>query len=154
MDSVCLTSCIQSSVQDPVKPDVEFPEVDPCARSPCGPGAICTSDDDRYTCKCQPGYFGNPYHLCSPECTVNTDCPPDRACVNHKCVDPCPGSCGINADCRVLSHKPTCYCEPGYTGNPYSRCYVETRKDETAASSFVCYCCTNSHLDNNWTSLL
>lgn len=134
---------VNPPVEDPVDPVAVTPDtdVDPCAASPCGPGAICTSEDDRYRCTCQPGYFGNPYQSCSPECTVNSDCPSNRACVSLKCVDPCPGSCGINANCQVLSHAPNCYCEPGYTGNPYRRCFIERRKDEFATSfNWTCFC--------------
>lgn len=125
-----MTAC-PPAVDLVVTPEAETPSSppqDPCAGSPCGPAAVCSSDRDRFSCSCQPGYFGNPYEGCRPECTVNSDCPPSRACINNKCVNPCPGSCGLNADCRVLSHQPSCYCPPGYTGNPYSRCFIDRRK--------------------------
>lgn len=50
------------------------------------------------------------------------------ACVNNKCVDPCPGVCGINAQCNVYNHAPNCNCLPGYTGNALSSCH-EIRND-------------------------
>jgi hypothetical protein len=37
-------------------------------------------------------------------------------------VDPCPGTCGLNAECRVVNHAPSCSCLPGYTGNPLNSC--------------------------------
>jgi len=39
-----------------------------------------------------------------------------------RCADPCPGACGIDAQCKVTGHNPACACRPGYTGNAYDRC--------------------------------
>ena len=39
-----------------------------------------------------------------------------------KCVDPCPGLCGLNAECRVTNHLGSCSCLPGYRGDPFSSC--------------------------------
>lgn len=30
--------------------------------------------------------------------------------------------CGINAECRVVSHSATCVCINGYTGDPFTQC--------------------------------
>jgi hypothetical protein len=76
-------------------------------------------------------YYGDPYISCRPECILATDCDRSKTCINTKCVDPCPGSCGLNADCRVVFHSPTCYCKPGFTGNPTQYCR------EIPASKFV-----------------
>ena len=35
------------------------------------------------------------------ECGQNSDCGPQRACEDYKCVDPCALSCGQNTDCEV-----------------------------------------------------
>lgn len=43
--------------------------------------------------------------------------------MNLKCVDPCIGTCGQNAECRVKNHNPICYCRNSYTGDPFTRCY-------------------------------
>ena len=92
-----------------------------CYPNPCGPNGLCRpSSGGSFVCSCTSGYFGTP---CRPECTVNTDCPMDRSCLNQKCVDPCPGVCGINAICSVMAHSPKCSCKERFTGNPYSRCY-------------------------------
>lgn len=48
--------------------------------------------------------------------------------MNLKCRDPCPGSCGANAECRVVSHTPTCVCVAGYTGDPFTQCVVQQCK--------------------------
>jgi hypothetical protein len=61
---------------------------------------------------------------CGPECSVDDECPNDKACIGFKCKDPCPGSCGIEASCRVEKHHPVCTCNHGLTGNPITRCYA------------------------------
>lgn len=97
------------------------PPKSPCQPNPCGPNSECRlGSGNKVVCSCLPGYFGKP---CRPECTVDSDCSLSKACVNYKCVDPCEGSCGINAICKVVSHRPSCSCPDGFTGNPYSRCY-------------------------------
>lgn len=62
---------------------------------------------------------------CRPECSVSSECSQDKACVNQKCIDPCPGTCGSNARCNVLNHSPICSCPSGYTGDPFVQCIVE-----------------------------
>jgi len=37
----------------------------------------------------------------------------DKACIQQKCKDPCPGVCGSNARCSVYNHVPTCTCIEG-----------------------------------------
>ncbi len=96
--------------------------VSPCVPSPCGANAICKEQNGAGSCVCFPEYFGNPYEGCRPECIVNTDCPTNKACANNKCIDPCPGTCGSNAVCQVVSHKPVCSCLPSYTGDPFRYC--------------------------------
>ena len=60
---------------------------------------------------------------CRPECIINADCPTDKACINRKCQDPCPGLCGINAKCDMRNHIPTCICNTGFIGDPFAQCY-------------------------------
>lgn len=78
-------------------------------------------------CSCLSGYIGTP-PTCRPECSIDSDCSPNRACSNQKCRDPCPGACGENAQCHTISHRPHCHCPPGFTGNAFSRCYVQQCK--------------------------
>lgn len=96
----------------------------PCSPSPCGSNAICREQKGIGACQCLGGYSGNPYEGCRPECIVNSDCPLNKACSRMKCIDPCPGVCGSNALCQVNNHMPSCICEPGYTGNPFSYCTI------------------------------
>lgn len=106
-----------------VPPPTERPS-DPCNPSPCGPNAICKERNGAGSCTCLKEYFGDPYVGCRPECVTNSDCDRSRACTNNKCVDPCPGTCGINAECVVVNHAPSCSCIPGYTGEPTVQCLV------------------------------
>lgn len=103
-----------------IEPQLE----NPCARSPCGVNAVCKERHGTGSCTCLPEYYGDPYIECRPECVLNSDCPKDRACINNKCTDPCPGVCGMNAECRVNNHAPSCACRLGYEGNPFSSCYI------------------------------
>jgi hypothetical protein len=66
-------------------------------------------------------FIGNPPY-CRPECVTNSECNFDKACVNKKCIDPCLGACGRNANCRVVSHSPQCVCNPGFEGNSFDQC--------------------------------
>ena len=65
---------------------------------------------------------------CRPECVINVECPSDKACINRKCQDPCPGLCGVNAYCRVRNHIPICVCNRGFNGDPFSQCNRVTSK--------------------------
>ena len=103
----------------------------PCLPSPCGPNSECRVVNGGPSCQCLPTYMGSPPN-CRPECTMNSDCPPNQACMRERCRDPCPGSCGMNAQCTILNHVPICACFDGYTGDPFSSCTpapVERRKD-------------------------
>ncbi|KAJ6647058.1 hypothetical protein Bhyg_02276, partial [Pseudolycoriella hygida] len=101
----------------------------PCNPSPCGANAVCKERNGAGSCSCIPDYFGDPYSGCRPECIQDSECDRTRACVNNKCVDPCIGVCGINAECRVQNHSPNCVCIPGFTGNPIGVCtQIETPK--------------------------
>lgn len=102
------------------KPHVIVPVVrdDPCNPSPCGSNAQCRDG----ICTCLPEYQGDPYTGCRPECVLNSDCPRDKACIRNKCVDPCPGTCAINAICDVINHVPMCSCPSGMIGNAFVMC--------------------------------
>lgn len=100
------------------------PEVTtPCVPNPCGPNSICRPVNGQSVCSCMPDYIGTPPG-CRPECTISSECAANKACLNHKCIDPCPGHCGTNANCRVINHSPMCSCSSGFTGDPFTRCYA------------------------------
>lgn len=93
----------------------------PCYPSPCGPNAVCKEINESPSCSCLPDYQGSPPN-CRPECASNNECPSNKACISMKCKDPCPGVCGQNSECRVVSHTPMCICVAGFTGDPFTQC--------------------------------
>lgn len=107
-----------------VNPSTEPPR-NPCQPSPCGANAVCKERNGAGSCTCLPEYTGDPYTGCRPQCVTNSDCDRSKACFNNKCKDPCPGACGVNAECRAINHAPSCYCLPGYTGNALKSCEPE-----------------------------
>lgn len=96
--------------------------VNPCAPSPCGPNSQCRDIGGTPSCSCLPNYIGSPPN-CRPECTINSECSSNLACIREKCRDPCPGSCGVGAQCNVINHTPVCTCPDGYTGDPFNNCF-------------------------------
>lgn len=98
----------------------------PCVPSPCGQFSTCRSSG--YSgipmCTCLENYIGSPPN-CRPECTVDSDCGSNMACLRQKCRDPCPGSCGIGAQCLVVNHMAVCLCPKGYTGDAFAICSPE-----------------------------
>lgn len=111
----------------------------PCDPSPCGTNAVCKEQNGAGSCTCLPEYFGDPYSGCRPECSVNNDCSRDKACLNNKCRDPCPGVCGFNAECHVVNHSPACSCVTGYVGDPLQGCRPEIKSKRIMQSSTHMY---------------
>lgn len=103
----------------------------PCSPSPCGSNAVCKEQNGAGSCSCVRDYIGNPYEGCRPECVLNSDCPSNLACINSKCNDPCPGTCGHNAVCQVVNHLPSCTCISGHTGDPYRQCSFKQEERKT-----------------------
>lgn len=101
---------------------IDFVQSNPCNPSPCGANALCKQHNNAGACLCLPNYIGNPYEGCRPECVINSDCPPNLACIKNKCSDPCPGTCGINAECQVVKNVPICTCLSKYNGDPFRYC--------------------------------
>jgi hypothetical protein len=111
---------------------------DPCRPSPCGPNSQCKPVNGQGVCSCLPSYVGSPPG-CRPECVVSSECSQNRACVNQKCVDPCPGTCGLNTRCEVINHSPICSCTQGFTGDPFTRCIPIPRKLSFLCSMYLHY---------------
>lgn len=103
------------------------PKSNPCVPSPCGPYSNCRIINRHAVCSCEKNYIGSP-PTCRPECTISAECPQDKACINYKCQNPCPGTCGLNARCQVINHNPICSCSAGHTGDPFARCIQEISK--------------------------
>lgn len=104
--------------------------VQPCLPNPCDPNAQCDAYGNQFAI-CDPCVGSNALNspLCRPECVLSSDCPFNKACLKNRCVDPCPGSCGVNAECSVYHHDAICRCVAGFEGNPYEHCkHSLTRK--------------------------
>lgn len=110
--------------------------VNPCQPSPCGPNSQCREANGQAVCSCLPGYRGSS-PTCSPECVVSSDCPLNKACSNQKCIDPCPGACGVNAQCRVINHSPICNCLNRYTGNALINCHPIGKSPSTSLPTYL-----------------
>lgn len=116
------------------RPIYDEPQM-PCTPSPCGPNSQCREVGSTAVCSCLPNYIGRAPN-CRPECTINSECAPNRACINERCKDPCPGACGISAYCNVINHTPVCTCGNGFTGDPFSGCYEIPSKTLALSSTF------------------
>lgn len=115
-------------VAPPPQP-VQVEHVNPCVPSPCGANSECRNVGNVPSCICLPTFIGSPPN-CRPECSVNSDCSSNLACIRDKCRDPCPGSCGISATCNVQNHIPICSCLDGYTGDPFTNCVLSPPKSK------------------------
>jgi hypothetical protein len=100
---------------------IETAILEPCIPSPCGPNSICRKINLQAVCTCISGYVGSP-PTCRPECIRSSDCKKNEVCTNQKCMNPCPGTCGIGSLCQVINHSPICTCSQDYTGDPFIRC--------------------------------
>lgn len=111
----------------------------PCHPNPCGPNSLCRVNNGQAACSCLPTFVGSPPQ-CRPECVVSSECASDKSCINQKCVNPCPGTCGSGASCHVINHSPVCSCDVGYTGDPFSKCVpIPERKEHLSSQSHVAY---------------
>lgn len=61
-------------------------------------------------------------------CVTNDDCSPMDNCQNRVCVNPCTNGnpCDRTAECRIENHRAICTCPPGYVGDPFIRCFLES----------------------------
>ncbi|XP_014249775.1 neurogenic locus notch homolog protein 2 [Cimex lectularius] len=102
-----------------------------CTAGTCANNARCDASNHRAVCTCPPGTFGDPYTSCNLECESHYDCPSGRpACSAGKCIDPCAGQCGVNANCRVKDRTtPVCSCPRHMTGDPFVSCRPFEKSD-------------------------
>lgn len=113
-------ACINSKCKDPCL------ELTPC-NLPSKCQVIPSIPVRTMICICPEGYISSGSGTCKPiesirviGCISDSDCGPEKSCVNSICRDPC--NCGQNALCRIKEHKPVCTCEQGYDGNPEIGC--------------------------------
>jgi hypothetical protein len=101
------------------------PSTDICFYEPCGPNAKCRFTAGIIQCSCLAGFIGDPPNCEAQkaECTVNDDCPDDKACVLQSCVDLCPAHrCDTGVKCIMDEHRPVCQCNAGYRENGRGGC--------------------------------
>lgn len=111
---------------------------DPCNPTPCGENAQCSTTNGIARCSCIPPYIGNPYvGGCRPECTINSECPSHLACLTQHCRDPCQGLCGINSECNVINHVPSCTCIEDFVGDPFTACKPRPIARKSAENYFL-----------------
>lgn len=121
---------VEESTLQPIPPN-------PCNPPPCGLNAQCSVVAGQAQCACLAGMIGQAPD-CRPECVISSECPSGTACVNRKCVDPCPGTCGSNAECSVVNHAPTCNCISGFAGNAFTECRPIPAVGKIAIALFRC----------------
>jgi hypothetical protein len=136
------------------KSDSECPSTQTCINrqclnvctvsNPCARNAECFPENHRANCKCPSNLKGDPFINCyqqqavvEPECTLDSQCNSNKACISQTCQDPCIVSnrCGIEAICRAEQHRAVCHCPDGWGGNPQTRCYK--RKLKYAYAPFI-----------------
>ncbi|XP_022904531.2 neurogenic locus notch homolog protein 1 isoform X1 [Onthophagus taurus] len=111
----------RAALTSPQISSLSLPSGNLCAK--CGQNAQCAIVDGRPVCSCLRSHIGDPLSSCKRvECLSDYECGPHQMCKNDKCVNPCDGVCGINANCEVRLHVPVCSCPSGYTGNPSLSC--------------------------------
>lgn len=93
---------------------------------------------------CEPGFTGNPEIGCIRlECQADSNCPLTKACINHKCEDPCivTAKCGFNEVCSVFNHRSECSCDVGFVQDYDKGCVIYEegcRYDEDCPSQTAC----------------
>lgn len=109
---------------------------DPCATESCGELAICHVKMHMPVCECPKYFIGDPFVKCEmPECMMNDDCPRNKTCLANRCIDPCNGTCGTQAECNVIDHSAICTCMAGYTGDALTACH----KGNTTNDIIFCF---------------
>lgn len=115
--------------------------VNPCQLdNPCAPQAECRASNHKAVCLCPSGYSGDPLKQCIViGCTTAGDCPPDRMCLNGRCIDQCiyNNTCAPEAECRGINHRTECRCPPGFRGDPTIVC-VERERPPVCRSDYDC----------------
>lgn len=94
-------------------------------RTLCGRNAECTARQHNAICSCKEGFIGDAKTGCRRiECETDAQCSNDKMCDENMCKIAClmGHPCGQNALCSAENHKSVCYCQPGFSGDPLTRC--------------------------------
>lgn len=122
--SVSLSLCVVSGAQCEL--------VDSCVSSPCSNGGICTSlPDEKFSCKCPPGYDGSRCQTDVDECLLDlSPCRNGGKCLNV------PGSYRCNCAARFTGSR----CEKEYIPCSPSPCMNGGTCRQTSETSYWCHC--------------
>lgn len=105
-----------------------------CDELSCGTNAYCKGMRHQSSCHCRDGTYGDPFVLCKAdeppqaECTIDTDCPSQLACINQHCENPCirANICSRDQTCSVLDTAPlrtlVCKCPPDTIADNSGNC--------------------------------
>jgi hypothetical protein len=135
-------NCPENTEGDPFYRCTPRKQEDPiniCDTSPCGFNAECFERNGVGSCQCIKEHFGDPYVGCRPECVASSECLLNQACVNNKCINPCLGVCGVNSECKVINHVPSCNCIQGYQGNAFDTCVKFEEPPATQRNDNPCH---------------
>ena len=115
----------------------------------CGPNAICDCQNHLTSCKCPPGFEGNP----TPDqgcvrvpavCSLTSECPLNHMCIARKCNLPCTdtNACAIGERCFNSQCSKVCYtnnnCLPGEICNEGGICIPGCSSDVDCPNTQVC----------------
>ena len=99
------------------------------------------------SCVCKEDYSGDPYEKCHPikitsnPCEEDSQCPNHETCLKNRCQNPCreENPCSLTANCKVVNHRPVCFCPAGFTGDPLISCSnYGCQEDEECIDTSVC----------------
>ena len=100
----------------------------PCHSAACPPGKNCAVLNHKALCMC-----ASECESSVSICLKDRGCPPDEACINYKCQNPCDKlSCPGNTPCVVEDHQPVCkFCPPGFIADPNYGCLQGTTGEKS-----------------------
>lgn len=108
----------------------------------CGRNAECAARNHNAVCSCKAGFIGDAQFGCRRiECEADTDCTTDKFCEKNLCKLACQvdKACGEKALCTTENHRPVCYCQPGFSGDPYAQCTaVDFCRDAPCGPGAIC----------------
>lgn len=85
----------------------------------CSPNHRCEVQNHKPRCVCKHNLVINdrmeltcPGNVREEGCRADYECADNLACISNKCQSPCNSQfCEANKSCRVIQHKPICYCD-------------------------------------------
>lgn len=146
----CLIGCRSNKDCDSSKACINSKCRDPCeTEGACGPNSKCSVVNHVTSCKCPPGFEGNPI----PEqgcvrmpatCSSSAECAPGHMCIANQCNLPCSetSGCAVGERCHNNMCAKVCYtnnnCLPGEVCNEAGTCQPGCSTDSDCPSQKVC----------------